>query len=73
MARRIYYVVNDGEDDWGVRLNDGPVEGHTDHDVALKRALDAAAADHVEGHDSQVQVQTELGFELHWRYGARVG
>ncbi len=72
MAQHIYYVVNDGEADWGVRLNDGAIEGHTDRDIALKRAQDAAASDHARGHDAQVQVQTELGFELHWRRGQRL-
>ncbi|MBX3499697.1 MAG: hypothetical protein KF889_09655 [Alphaproteobacteria bacterium] len=69
MARRIYYVVSDGEDDWGVRLDDGAVEGHTDRDTALRLARDAAAADEAMGHEAQVQMQTELGFELRWRYG----
>ena len=72
MARRIYYVVNDGEDDWAVRLNDGAPEGHTARDIAVRRALDAAAADHARGHDVQVQVLTELGFELHWQHGMRL-
>ena len=72
MAHRIYYVVSDGEDDWGVRLNDGTVDGHTDQDTALKRARDAAAADEAKGHEAQVQLQTELGFELRWRYGQSV-
>ena len=69
MAQHIYYVVSDGEYEWGVRLNDGAVEGHTDREVALRRARDAALSDHARGHDAQVQLQTELGFELHWRYG----
>lgn len=69
MARRIYYVVSDGEDDWGVRLNDGAIDGHTDRDIALRRAQDAAAADRAKGHEAQVEVQTELGFELHKHYG----
>lgn len=72
MAHRIYYVVSDGEDDWGVRLNDGAVEGPTDQDTALNRARDAAAADEAHGHEVQVQLQTELGFELRWRYGQSV-
>ena len=69
MPQRIYYVVSDGENDWGVRLNDGAVEGQTDRDTALQRARDAAAADQARGHEAQVQLQTELGFELDWRYG----
>lgn len=69
MADRIYYVVSDGEEDWGVRLNDGAVEGHTDRDTALVRARDAAVADGARGHDAQVQLQTELGFEPRWPWG----
>lgn len=72
MTQRVYYVVNDGEADWGVRLNDGAVEGHTDRDVALSRAQDAAAADRAKGHDARVLVLTELGFELHGRYGQHI-
>lgn len=67
MAERIYYVVSDGEDDWGVCLNDGDIEGPIDRDTALTRARDAAAADAAHGHDAQVQLQTDLGFELRWK------
>ena len=72
MAHRIYYVVSDGEDDWGVRLNDGAVEGNTDQETALQRARDAAAADEARGHEAQVQLQTELGFEVRWRFGQTI-
>lgn len=67
VAHRIYDVLCDGEDDWSVRLNDGAVEGHTHRDTALRRARDAAAADEAQGHEVQVQLQTEPGFELRWR------
>jgi hypothetical protein len=72
MAHRIYYVVSDGENDWGVRLNDGAVDGHTDQDTALNRARDAAAEDKTRGHEAQVQLQTELGFEVRWRYSQTI-
>lgn len=73
MAQMIYYVVNDGFDLWGVRLNDGEVGGWAkDRQTAVMRARGDAARDHAAGHDAQVQVQTELGFALDWRYGQAV-
>lgn len=74
MAVRIYYVVNDGFDKWGARLNDTDVTAWcADREDAVTTARRYAARDHRNGHDAQVQVQTELGFELDWRYGSVVG
>ena len=73
MAVQIYYVVNDGFDRWGVRLNDADVSTWCrDRDDAVITARRFAARDHRNGHDAQVQVPTELGFALDWRYGQPV-
>jgi len=73
MATHIYYVVNDGFDRWGVRLNEAAVFAWcNDQADAVTTARRYAARDHRNGHDAQVQTQTELGFELDWRYGAPV-
>jgi hypothetical protein len=73
MAVQIYYVVNDGFDRWGVRRNQDQVSAWCkDRDDAVMTARRYAARDHRNGHDAQVQIQTELGFELDWRFGAPI-
>jgi hypothetical protein len=73
MAERTYYVVNDGFDRWGVRLNEDETVTACKHQAdAVMTARRFAERDHRNGHQAQVQVQTELGFEIDWRYGAPV-
>lgn len=73
MADRIYYVVNDGFDRWGVRLNEAETSAWCRHRAdAVMTARRYAARDYRNGHNAQVQVQTELGFETNWRYGQPV-
>lgn len=74
MAVHIYYVVNDGFDKWGVRRDEAdPIAWCVDREDATTTARRYAARDYRNGHDAQVQVQTELGFELDWRYGQVIG
>lgn len=73
MAERIYHVVLDGFDHWGVRLNqEERSTACRDRADAIATARRYAERDHRNGYAAQVQVQTELGFELDWRYGAPV-
>lgn len=73
MAVHIYFVVNDGFSRWSVRLNEGATSvSCKDRDDAVTTARRYAARDHRNGHDAQVQIQTELGFALDWRFGQPV-
>ena len=73
MAVCIYYVVHDDFDRWAVRLNQAvtPMQcmNRTDAVITARRY---AARDYHNGHAAQVQVQTEMGFELDWCAGGPV-
>ena len=73
MAVQIYYVLNDGFDHWSVRRNEEATSiACRNRDDAVGTARRYAARDHRNGHDAQVQIQTELGFTLDWRFGGPI-
>jgi hypothetical protein len=73
MAVRIYYVVTDGSNRWGVRRDEAHFAASCrDREDAVITARRYAARDHRNGDDAQVQIQTAQGFELDWRRGQPV-
>ncbi len=70
MAVLIYYVIDEGFSRWRVRRNEADfADSCRDREDAVMTARRYAARDHRNGHDAQVQIQTERGFEVDWRYG----
>lgn len=73
MGIRTYFVINGGSDRWGVRVNQEKTAAWCKHRAdAIMTARRYAARDHRNGHDAQVQIETELGFEIDWHHGAPV-